>query len=259
MNKPPAFQFYAKDWLSSATVRTMSMRHRGVYITALAAMWDSEEPGTLPLPIEIAARSMGSDPRSLRDFVAKWPRCLVEIEGKLVNPKLRAQWQELQQRKQVLSDAAKRTNEKRWPRPSPSESPSDRSASASAFASARRVHTHAVENRSAHAPSPLAQKFFDAYPRRIHRRETIREFSKLSDAEQIRAVESLASYKACDDWQEDGGRFIPAPDKFLRDQRYKHPPATSREKGKDAKTKSGLVDPFELAAACGLRKPGAAN
>jgi hypothetical protein len=136
MKRPPAFQFYAKDWLSSATVRTMSLRHRGVFITVLAAMWNSDEPGTLPLPLEVAARSAGLSIRSLRDFVSNSNRCLVEIDDKLVNLKLRAQWQEMQQRQQAQSDAGKRGNEKRWGKPSGGESGGDRSAPASAPASA---------------------------------------------------------------------------------------------------------------------------
>jgi hypothetical protein len=139
MNRnPPAFQFYAKDWLSSATVRTMSMHHRGIYITVLAAMWDSDEPGTLPLPLEVSARSAGIDPRSLRDFMAKSPRCLVEIDGKLVNKKLRDQWNKLLEFKQSQADAARRTNEKLGRKPSVSESVSDTVSdrTASAFASA---------------------------------------------------------------------------------------------------------------------------
>lgn len=175
MKKPPAFQFYVKDWLSSSTVRQMSMHHRGVYITMLAAMWDSDEPGTLPLPLNIAARSAGVDPRSLADFMAKYPRCLDEvgsmlgrspvevssmsesvpgdIGAKLVNWKLRRQWEELQQYKQELSDAGKRGNEKRWQKSSGGDSGGDsggnRSASAPASASASAKEKAAPPNDQA--------------------------------------------------------------------------------------------------------------
>ena len=152
MKKAPAFQFYAKDWLSSANVRNMSMRHRGVYISVLAAMWDSDEPGTLPLPIKIATRSAGLDPRSLIDFVSKWPQCLVAVDGKLVNQKLRAQLGEIVQRQRALSDAGKNGNEKRWGNPSGGDSGGDRSAPAFASASAsaeKESLAHAVISRSA--------------------------------------------------------------------------------------------------------------
>jgi len=68
----------------------MSCHHRGVYITLLAAAWDNG--GSLQLPIEIAARSARLDPRSLRDFMAKWPRCFRKVGSKLVNEKLAEQW-----------------------------------------------------------------------------------------------------------------------------------------------------------------------
>lgn len=142
MNNPPAFQHYAKDHL----VRTMgmSLRHRGVEVSVQSAMWVSDDPGSLPLPLDRVARSAGIDPRSLRDFVAMWPDRFIESEGKLVDPILRAQWKEMQQRRQLQSDAAHRTNEKRYgkrPGSDPvsdtvSDTLSDRSAPAFAPASA---------------------------------------------------------------------------------------------------------------------------
>jgi len=140
MKKPPAFQFYVKDWRSSATIRRMTRQEKGDLIEMLAASWDSDEPGSLPLPVQLAANSAGLDPRVVRKMLTKFPKLWVEINGRLVNPKLRAQWEEMQQRQRAQSEAAKKTNEKRWGNPSPGESGSDiaqRSpASASAFASA---------------------------------------------------------------------------------------------------------------------------
>ena len=139
MNRPPAYQHYAKDHL--AKTMGMSMHHRGVKVTIQSAMWVSDEPGALPLPLENAARLAGIDPRSLRDFQAKCPGHFVEIDGKLVDLTLRAQWEEMRQRQQAQSDAAKRTNEglakRRALSASVSGTVSDPSASASASASAK--------------------------------------------------------------------------------------------------------------------------
>jgi hypothetical protein len=134
VKKPPAFQFYPKDWRTSPTVLRMSAKDRGVYIDLLAASWDSEEPGTLPLPVEIAARCAGLDVRLVTNFLHKFETCFLQLNGKLVNEKLHNQWLNLQERQRVLSDAAKQTNEKRWGKPSPSESPSGRSSSSSSTA-----------------------------------------------------------------------------------------------------------------------------
>jgi len=144
MNKPPAFQFYAKDWLSSPSVRAMSMHLRGIYITVLAAMWDSDEPGTLTLPIEVAAKSAGLDPRSLRDFVSKSPRCLVEIDGKLVNEKLREQAVKYREISGKRAEAARLMH-------AANAQQKHRSASSSASSSAKQgeaLHRPSQEDRS---------------------------------------------------------------------------------------------------------------
>lgn len=51
----PAFQFYPKDWLSSATIQAMSLEEIGAYILLLAWQWESEDC-TLPADDEILAR-----------------------------------------------------------------------------------------------------------------------------------------------------------------------------------------------------------
>lgn len=136
MNKPPAFQFYVKDWRSSSTVRSMTREQRGDFIDMLAAAWDQDEPGTLPLPFELAAKICGMSIRSFRKFVETFPKLWQIDGGRLVNPRLRAQYEENQQRQKAQSDAGKRGNEKRWGKASGGDSGGDRSASASASASA---------------------------------------------------------------------------------------------------------------------------
>jgi hypothetical protein len=142
-NKPPAFQFYAKDWRSSATVRRMSYHEKGVFIDLLAAAWDSDEPGTLPFPIEVCARSAGVPLRILRRLLTKYPqifqKSVDEMQAnktKVFNPKLHGQWVELLQRTETQSDAGKRGNLVRWGKASGGESGEHRSASASASATA---------------------------------------------------------------------------------------------------------------------------
>lgn len=117
--KPPAFQFYAKDWRSSATVRQMSRQERGDYIDLLAAAWDSEDPGKLPLPIEIAAKSAGLDPRVARNFLTKFPRCFEEIDGKLVSRKLAQQFERISKFAESASLKGQKGAEARWHKDAP--------------------------------------------------------------------------------------------------------------------------------------------
>lgn len=133
--KPPAFQFYVKDWRSSSTVRCMSREERGTYIDLLALAWENE--GLLPPTIQEIARSLfGYNVRSLAAFFLKFPQTFVKVSAKfgesLVNLKLRQQWEETQHYADTKSLAGKKGNEARWG----NSSQTDRPAFASAFASA---------------------------------------------------------------------------------------------------------------------------
>lgn len=61
MGRPPAFQFYAKDWISSKAVRMMNPVQRGYYIQLLAEAWDSTPIGTLPNDTE-TLRTLALEP-----------------------------------------------------------------------------------------------------------------------------------------------------------------------------------------------------
>ena len=49
MNRPPAFQFYAADFLVDAVVKLMTLEERGAYVTLLAHAWiEGAVPSDLP-------------------------------------------------------------------------------------------------------------------------------------------------------------------------------------------------------------------
>jgi uncharacterized protein YdaU (DUF1376 family) len=87
-NKPPAFQFYVKDWLSSSTVRSMSLAARGAYIDLLAFAWQSQPFATLPNDPAQLCRLVGADSTEWPDI---WPQisgCFEVEDGRLVNRRL---------------------------------------------------------------------------------------------------------------------------------------------------------------------------
>lgn len=68
----------------------------------------------------------------------------------------------------------------------------------------------------------LFAKFWNRYPRKQHKQEAWREWCRLApDAETtdliVRAVEARKQSRL---WQEDGGRYVPKPDKFLRGRQW---------------------------------------
>ena len=86
MNRPPAFQFYAKDFLSDENVIAMSMENRGIYITMLAMCWIQDG---ISSDLEIVSSWMKSS-----SLIA---RCFYEKDGKLRNHRL-----DEERRKQLL-------------------------------------------------------------------------------------------------------------------------------------------------------------
>jgi len=73
MTKPPAFQFYVKDWLTGT--RRLSWAAKGAYIDLLAWSWDN---GPLPLRTKEIARVIGAVANEFaklwRELVRHWVR-----------------------------------------------------------------------------------------------------------------------------------------------------------------------------------------
>ena len=69
------------------------------------------------------------------------------------------------------------------------------------------------------------------------------------DAQTVRNIlAGLAAWKKSDQWQDDGGRFIPYAAKWLRNRRWECPPAPSTRKQPVPQGASGALGPAELEA-----------
>lgn len=75
--RPPAFQFYAKDW-RDVKVRRMSLAAQGAYIAILADMWvDSNDQCSILNQHTFLARALGV---SLEEFLEIWKEIQAESE-----------------------------------------------------------------------------------------------------------------------------------------------------------------------------------
>src|ERR1700691_2018023 len=105
-NRPPAFQFYAKDWRSSSTVSRMTHEQRGIYISIMALAWDSEEPGTINMTEAQLCRELRIFSATLRRLLADFPTTLRKVDGKFVQTKLAEQWAKYKEISEKRSQAA---------------------------------------------------------------------------------------------------------------------------------------------------------
>ena len=108
--KPPAFQFYAKDWRSSPTVRSMTLEEEGLYIRMCALAWDSEEPGVITLSERELCRQLRIYSGSLRRFLAKFSSSWHRVGANLVQSKLHLQFLKYKEISEKRSQAASKSS-----------------------------------------------------------------------------------------------------------------------------------------------------
>lgn len=109
---PPAFQFYASDFISDGPVIAMSLEERGAYITLLCVAWMEEG---LPDDHKQLAKLLRITPRK---FTAIWEsmetRWYIGEDGRLYNRKMEGIREEMRKNSKAASEAGKRGAKKRW-------------------------------------------------------------------------------------------------------------------------------------------------
>jgi len=142
LNKPPAFQFYAKDWISSKTIQTSTAEQCGWYINLIACAWDSDQPGVLPNDMDKLWKLAHAESREKFEsegveILAQFP--VVRGGKKRHNVKLVQQFAAIKARHESVRVAGERGAKSRWGNKLHSDainSPmaNDSSSSSSAFA-----------------------------------------------------------------------------------------------------------------------------
>lgn len=66
------------------------------------------------------------------------------------------------------------------------------------------------------------EKFWQAYPRKIKKHDTYVAFEQLNPDDELvdKILEVIRYFRTTELWQEDNGRYIPGPDKFLSERRW---------------------------------------
>lgn len=114
-HKPPAFQFYVNDWLSSPNVRMMTPEQRGCYIHLLAASW----PDGIPYDTDYARGMLwalaGMPDASSWHAISEPVLAQFEVvDGCLQHAKLVAQFKSLDAYHRMQKDKAKKGAHARW-------------------------------------------------------------------------------------------------------------------------------------------------
>jgi uncharacterized protein YdaU (DUF1376 family) len=115
--RPPAFQFYAKEFLAGTT--NMRMAAVGAYIRFLAHAWDGNPICSIPADDYSLFKLSGADSKEewneVKDQVlAKWEPREIDGQKRLVNLRLLAYFKELAEHHKEMSDRGKKGAEARW-------------------------------------------------------------------------------------------------------------------------------------------------
>ena len=114
--KPPAFQFYPRDWLVSPTVERLhaeTSRGVGAYMYLLSRAWLSDVPGTLPNDQHTLQKlAQVTDEEWTKIWPILQPQFPVGENGTLYNQKLQEVWENQQRFKEMGRKGGKRPRKK---------------------------------------------------------------------------------------------------------------------------------------------------
>ena len=93
--------------------------------------------------------------------------------------------------------------------------------SESKYESESESESEAESKARAHETSRF-EEFWEAYPRHESKQAARKAFDKIKPDDQLFAkmLEAIAAWKESEQWQEDGGRFVPHPSTWLNQKRW---------------------------------------
>jgi uncharacterized protein YdaU (DUF1376 family) len=198
MGKPPAFQFYANDFLG-ATI-TWDAIACGMYIRLLCTQWVN---GSIPDDQRRIAKAAGVDLSELqREWHLLEPKFPLDAEGTRKNLRL----EEVRQRQSDVSNARKEAANTRW----------NSSANASAKPLQRKVKEKVkgilkVEGVVESEIWPTFQNFWDAYERKGNRKSAEAEWQRTTQSEREAIMQNVPAYNASKpdkQFRKDGERYL---------------------------------------------------
>jgi uncharacterized protein YdaU (DUF1376 family) len=239
MNRPPAFQFYVKDWLTSRKIAVMDLAQVGAYSFLLAACWDSDDC-SLPdddKTLSILSR-MGE--QWCTDASAPVRACFIphpKHPGHLTNERLLAEFKSLQKFRRdkqragqiggVKSGLSRRqisvkdteADLKHTFDFASSKTQAKRSSSSSSSSSELK------KEKSAHPAAPVYlngsqagfQRFWTAFPKKRNKGDAEKAWLKLKPDDVLldTMLSKIEQAAHTPDWKKENGKYIPYPASWL--------------------------------------------
>lgn len=226
MNRPPAFQFYAKDWLSSKKIVTMTLEEEGAYIHLLAHCWDSPDC-TLPDDDSELAQLSRMGERWLNGGSTTLRKCFVSHPRKperLTNLRLLEEFKKYTRWRQKSREGGIRSGEirrKQVKGGSTVVEPEANSSSSPLNSYRERKGLRCKVELNGHEPS--FEKFWTAYPKHEAEKLCRQWWAKHTPDDVLLGVmlAKIEQAKQTQKWNDQGGKYIPMPLTWLNGERWK--------------------------------------
>jgi len=222
MNKPPAFQFYADDFLGGVTA--MSNEEVGLYIRLLCMQWGRGH--VTEDDINRLGRAIAEP--SLAYVKSKFK---VGDDGLLRNERMESERKKQQEFRESRAKAGKEGADKRWHSHSTAIAQpmaNDSSPSPSPFPSSNKDKDASME----------FDLFWKEYPNKVAKPKALASFLKARESFSLETIMAgLARWKASDTWVKNGGEFIANPTTFLNQERFNDNPRPAANQSPPPPTK----------------------
>ena len=212
-NKPPAFQFYPKDWLSDADVICMTFAQKGAYITLLCYCWLE---GQLPNNDDYIRKLLGNVPK----WKSLWSgiKHKFEVEGDfLVQPRLEYERMKQEEYRKKKSVAGKKGMEKRWGK----HPKVDNTDTKLLLTKNNSSFTSSIAYSSNKDIYTSFEQFWEAYPRKVGKKTAKISWGKIKPDDGLleKILIAVEKQKKSKQWQQT--QFIPNPSTWLNQERWK--------------------------------------
>jgi uncharacterized protein YdaU (DUF1376 family) len=180
MNGSPSFQFYPADWISDEKVIAMSMAGEGCYIRLLSHCW---REGSIPADRSaIVLLCKGYDGPGIDEALT----CFVPSRkhGRLINKRAELERKKQENFRKLKQDAGLRGANSRWhPHGNriPSAMANDGSSSSSSSSSSTSIKNKEKEGQTAAPFDQLFIEFWNAYPKKVHKKASRTIFLSLCE------------------------------------------------------------------------------
>lgn len=228
MKTPPAFQFYASDYLSSSKVQRMTLEAQGAYVRLLCYSW---QDGYIPADVALLARLCNC---TVKRMAVLWDSFLRDCfipsgsdPDKLVNARLEEVRSKVTEFKAERSQSGKLGAAKRWKDHSSANDSAIEQPLTKNSSPVFSLHIPPIVPQNGNGKTETGyavefEEFWKEYPKRIGKGAAFREWKKLrpSQALQDSILHALKHQKLSLQWNRDGGVYIPNPSTWLHQRRW---------------------------------------